>query len=42
MTAQALQRPHCNLSRGVHLEVTQGHAVSPGTYNGPYLELAWS
>ena len=39
VTAQALQRPPCNLSRGVHFEVTQGRTVSPGTCNGPSLEL---
>lgn len=42
MATQSLRRPRCNLSRGVQFEVTQGHTPSPGTCNGPALELAWS
>lgn len=42
VTTQSLQRPSCNLSRGVHFEVTQGHTLSPGTCNGSSLELAGS
>lgn len=42
MATQSLRGPSCNLSGGVQLEVTQGHMPSPGTCNGPSLELAWS
>lgn len=42
VAAQAPQRPPCNLSRGEHFEVTQGRTASPGTCNGPPLELAGS
>lgn len=42
VSTQFLQRPSCNLSRGVHFEITQGRLIFPGTCNGPSLELAGS
>lgn len=41
VTAQSLQRPSRNLSRGVHFEVTQGRVISPGTCNGPFSGTGW-